>query len=123
MAGAERAAGHNAWVYDFTGVQPGPGGVALSSYQGAEIPYVFGTPDDWLTQDATDVALSDRLLDFWASFARHGNPNAPHGEQWPLFERSNPRVMELGDRVAPMAAADFELCRKLAGDLYPGWQN
>jgi para-nitrobenzyl esterase len=123
MAGAARAAGHNAWVYHFTRVRPGPGGVALRSYHGAEIPYVFGTPDDWLTQDATDVALSDRMLDFWASFARHGNPNAPHGEQWPLFERNNPRVMELGDRVAPMTAADFELCHKLAGDLYPGWQN
>jgi hypothetical protein len=29
--------------------------------------------------------------------------------------------MELGDRVAPMAPADCELCRNLAGDLYPGW--
>lgn len=123
MAGAARAAGREAWVYRFTRVRPGPGGVALRSYHGAEIPYVFGTPDDWLTEDPTDAALSDRMLDFWASFARHGNPNGPRGGEWPLFEPASPRVMELGDRVAPMAAADLELCRKLAVDLYPGWQN
>jgi len=123
MAGAARKAGHNAWVYHFTRVRPGPGGVALRSYHGAEIHYVFGTPDDWLAGDATDAALTDRMMDSWTNFARHGNPNGHRGGEWPLFEPTAPRVMELGDRVAPMAPADYELCRNLAGDLYPGWQN
>ena len=123
MADAARRAGHNAWVYHFTRVRPGPGGVTLGSYHGAEIPYVFGTHDDWLTRAATEDALTDRMIDFWASFARYGNPNGARGGEWPLFDRTNPRVMELGDRVAPMAPADYELCRILAGDAYPGWQN
>ena len=123
MADAARKAGHNAWVYHFTRVRPGPGGVTLRSYHGAEIPYVFGTPDDWLTRTATDDALTDRMMDLWANFARRGNPNGPRGGEWPLFDRDSPRVMELGDRVAPMAPADYELCRGLAGDLYPGGQN
>lgn len=123
MAGAARKAGHDAWVYHFTRVRPGPGGKALRSYHGAEIPYVFGTPDDWLAGDATDAALADRMMDLWTSFARHGNPNGRRGGEWPLFDPSTPRVMELGDRVAPMAPADYELCRSLAGDLYPGWQQ
>ena len=50
MADAARKAGHNAWVYHFTRVRPGPGGVTLRSYHGAEIPYVFGTQDDWLAR-------------------------------------------------------------------------
>jgi para-nitrobenzyl esterase len=123
MADAARKAGHNAWVYHFTRVRPGPGGVTLGSYHGAEIPYVFGTHDDWLTRAATEDALTDRMIDFWASFARYGNPNGARGGEWPLFDRTNPRVMELGDHVAPMTPADYGLCRSLAGDLYPGWQN
>jgi para-nitrobenzyl esterase len=122
MADAARKAGRNAWVYHFTRVRPGPGGVTLRSYHGAEIPYVFGTPDDWLTRNGTDDALTDRMMDFWANFARHGNPNGPRGGEWPLFDPSNPRVMELGDRVAPMVPADYALCRNLADELYPGWQ-
>ena len=123
MAGAARKAGRNAWVYQFTRVRPGPGGVTLRSYHGAEIPYVFGTHDDWLTRATADDALTERMIDFWASFARHGNPNGRRGGEWPLFDPSAPRVMELGDRVAPMAPADYELCRSLAADLYPGWQQ
>jgi para-nitrobenzyl esterase len=123
MAGAAREAGHHAWVYRFTRVRPGPGGVTLGSYHGAEIPYVFGTPDAWLAGDATDLALAERMMDLWASFARHGNPNGPGGGEWPLFDPAAPRVIELGARVAPMVPADYELCLGLASDLYPGWQN
>jgi para-nitrobenzyl esterase len=123
MATAARRSGRDAWVYRFTRVRPGPGGVTLGSYHGAEIPYVFGTPDAWLAGDATDVALSERMMDLWANFARHGNPNGPGGSEWPLFDPAAPRIMELGDRVAPMSPADYELCVRLASDLYPGWQD
>jgi para-nitrobenzyl esterase len=123
MADAARKAGHDAWVYHFTRVRPGPGGVALRSYHGAEIAYVFDSHDDWLTHAPTDAALTGRMIDFWSSFARYGNPNGPRGSEWPLFDSSTPRVMELGDRVAPMTATDHDLCRSVASDLYPGWQN
>ena len=123
MADAARKAGHDAWVYHFTRVRPGPGGVALRSYHGAEIAYVFDSHDDWLTHAPADAALTERMIDFWSSFARYGNPNGARGSDWPLFDSSTPRVMELGDRVAPMTAADHDLCRSVASDLYPGWQN
>ncbi|MBK7901548.1 MAG: carboxylesterase family protein [Proteobacteria bacterium] len=107
MAGAARSAGHNAWVYQFTRVRPGPGGVALRSYHGAEIPYVFDTHDDWLAHAAADDVLTDRMIDYWSSFARYGDPNGPHKGVWPLFDPEDPRAMKLGDQMAPMAAADY----------------
>ena len=122
MAGAARAAGRSAWVYRFTRVRPGPGGVALRSYHGAEIPYVFDTRDEWLARDATDDALTTRMIDFWSNFARSGNPNGPQGDAWPRYDSASPQVMELGDRVGPLAPADDEFCRRWAADLYPGWQ-
>jgi|APFre7841882724_1041349.scaffolds.fasta_scaffold06499_2 para-nitrobenzyl esterase len=123
MAGAARAAGRSAWVYHFTRVRAGPGGATLGSYHGAEIPYVFDTHDAWLSRDSTDDALTTRMIDFWANFARYGNPNGSHGDAWPPFNPSSPRVMELGDRIGPLPAADDELCRRWAADLYPGWQE
>jgi para-nitrobenzyl esterase len=121
MAGAARAAGRSAWAYRFTRVRPGPGGVALRSYHGAEIPYVFDTHDAWFPRDAADAALTTRMIEFWSNFARYGNPNGPRGAAWPPFDPRNPRVMELGNRIGPLPAADHDLCRQWAGELYPGW--
>ena len=123
MAGATRASGRSAWVYRFTRVRPGPGGVALRSYHGAEIPYVFDTHDSWLAHDATEDVLTARMIDFWANFARGGDPNGPQGPAWPQFDPLQPRVMELGNRIGPLAAEDAEFCRRWAADLYPGWRQ
>lgn len=117
MAESARRTGHRAFVYHFTRVRGGPGGVALGSYHGAEIPYVFGTHDAWLPTDAKDAALTERMVEAWASFARTGRP----GPDWPLYDAREPRVMELGDRIGPMPAFDHELCRRWATDFYPGW--
>ncbi len=123
MAGASRAAGHSAWVYHFTRVRPGPGGAALRSYHGAEIPYVFDTHDAWFSRNAADDALTTRMIEFWSNFARYGNPNGKQGDAWPQFDSASPRVMELGERVGPLAPADYDFCRRWAADLYPGWRG
>jgi len=122
-AGAARRPGRWAWVYHFTRVRPGPGGEALGSYHGAEIPYVFDTHDAWLPRDSTDDSLTAHMIGFWANFARYGNPNGPQDDAWPRFDPTSPRVMELGDRIGPLPAADHEFCRRWAADLYPGWHE
>jgi para-nitrobenzyl esterase len=123
MAGAARRAGRAAWVYHYTRVRPGPGGEALRSYHGAEIPYVFGTHDAWLPRAPLDDDLTDRMIAAWSAFARHGNPNGVNDGPWPLFQPSQPRLMELGDQSAPRDAFDHGLCLQLASELYPGWSQ
>lgn len=124
MAASAHAQGHKAFLYRFTRVRPGPGGEALRSYHGAEIPYVFGTHDAWLARDATDDALTARMQQAWIRFAWYGDPAGPDekGEQWPAFDPARPRMMELGDRSRPTPATDIKLCMQWAGTLYPGWQ-
>ena len=123
MAASVHAQGHKAFLYRFTRVRPGPGGVALRSYHGAEIPYVFDTHDTWLTRDATDDALTQRMQEAWTRFAWYGDPAGPaeNDSHWPAFDPARPRVMELGDRSGPRSAPDHALCVQWAGALYPGW--
>ncbi len=116
MSAAARRTGHAAFIYHFTRVRSGPGGAALGAYHGAEIPYVFGTHDAWLPTGPADLALTDRMIDAWASFARTGRP----GPDWPRYDEREPRIMELGDRVGPLPAFDHALCRRWAADFYPG---
>lgn len=124
MAESAHARGHKAFLYRFTRVRPGPGGEALRSYHGAEIPYVFDTHDAWLPTDATDAALTKRMQQAWIRFAWYGDPAGPEekDEAWPAFDPERPRMMELGDRSKPTAATDVELCTEWAGTLYPGWR-
>jgi para-nitrobenzyl esterase len=117
-AGAVQLAGGRAWVYRFDRVRPGPGGERLLAYHGAEIPYVFDTHDHWLATDDADRRLTGTLIDYWANFARTGDPNAGNLPAWPAYDVAGARLMVLGDAIAPRAAPDHALCLEQANLLY-----
>ena len=72
----------------------------LGAYHGTEIPYVFDMHDDWLPSEDVDHDLTAAVMDYWVQFARVGNPNLPNHPQWPVYDRQNPMLMELGDTIA-----------------------
>ena len=121
MAQAAYAQGRTSYIYRFTRVRPGPGGTALRSYHGAEIPYVFDTHDAWLPRDATDDELTRRMQQAWINFAWYGDPAGAQEKDthWPAYDPERPRMMELGDRAKPRDAPDHELCMKSVRALYP----
>ena len=47
---------------------------------------------------------------YWINFAATGNPNGHGLPEWPLFERTDPLVQELGDTVRPIPAIEPEMC-------------
>jgi len=59
MAAATAAGGQTVHLYRFMRVRPGAHN--LGAYHGAEIPYVFGTADDWLPASAQDAALAQQI--------------------------------------------------------------
>ena len=104
------ATGGRAWVYHFTRQRAGPGGEKLGAYHGTEIPYVFGTHDDWLPTEAIDEELTDAVMDYWVQFARTGDPNVPGRPAWPMYRAEKPAVLELGEQIQVVPPVDAAMC-------------
>ncbi len=111
MARAMSALSDRVFVYRFSRVRPG--GAKLLAYHGAEIPYVFASADEWLPGDATDRALSERMLAYWIRFAKTGDPNGEGLPPWPAFRPQSEDHQVLGDEVRAERGLDRELCRIL----------
>ncbi len=110
VAARVTAAGGRGWVYYFTRQRAGPGGEKVGAYHGTEIPYVFGTHDEWLPTEAIDEQLTDAVMDYWVQFARTGDPNMPGRPTWPLYRAEKPAVLELGEQIQIVPPVDAALC-------------
>jgi para-nitrobenzyl esterase len=61
-----------------------------------EIPFVFSTVKAKYEGAATpeDIALAAAATDYWAAFARTGNPNGPGRPQWPAYTAAKDEIMD-----------------------------
>ena len=74
------------------------------AWHSSDLWYWFGTLDNcWRPMGETDRVLSDRMTDYLCNFAKTGNPNkAGDLPTWIASDRSQPRVLCLGDREPHM---------------------
>lgn len=70
----------------------------------AELWYMFDHLDQqpWPWTQA-DRRLADDMADYWAAFARQGDPNGDGRPAWPAFEVGNEQVLVLDEVVRPGA--------------------
>ena len=101
----------NAWVYYFGRVREGAGGAIVRAYHGAELPYVFGTHDPWMTTTDTDRRLSERMMAYWIRFATSGDPNGEEAPDWPVYAEPGFNVMEFADEPGIVPSPEPDLCR------------
>ena len=88
-------AGHPTYVYYFNRVPPAEG-QEVGAYHAAEIAFVFDSHPPLLPYDDRDDRLTREMGDYWAAFAKTGNPNhsaAP--AQWTRFSAQDKRVLHL----------------------------
>jgi len=66
---------------------PGPS----YAFHSAEIEYVFGQLDTkaGVTWRPEDRALSEQMQQYWANFARKGDPNGPGLPKWPVYSAAD----------------------------------
>lgn len=85
--------------------RPGHPYFGLGATHGAEMPYVFGALDpraaNWTP---ADQKLASEIQQYWTNFAKIGDPNGAGLPPWPMFDRDQPVVMELGvpTRLSPL---------------------
>jgi para-nitrobenzyl esterase len=132
MAAAQAKAGVHSYLYLFDHGYPAADGAGLHAFHAAEIPYMFGTiwrtTPSWpqIPRTEAEHALSEAMMDYWASFARTGRPKAPQAAEWPAFGPGK-RYLHIADR--PRTETDpmgdrFDLyeetvCRRRADGTVP----
>ena len=89
------------YVYVFAAA-PRREGQTVGAFHGAEVPYAFGS-QPWLFGGPEDKRLASAMPDYWAAFARTGDPNSTVRPQvfWPSFDASpgKGRLIVLGHAV------------------------
>jgi|TARA_B110000503_G_scaffold12562_1_gene17090 para-nitrobenzyl esterase len=102
--------GGNAWFYYFTRQRSGDVAIKQGVYHGAELPYVFGTHDDWLPTSNLDVLVSETAMYYWANFIKSGNPNGSDLTVWSPFDSELPSTQVLDVNVRTMEHVSKPLC-------------
>lgn len=94
----------------------------LGAYHGVELQYIFRAPPvifcdrKYPGLRPGQQALADTMLDYWASFARTGDPNpksGPDRPHWPRFTPADKKILSL-DTPSPrtMGAGAFDTAHK-----------
>ncbi len=111
---AKAAARHQpVFAYEFAESSgPGPGGFPLGAYHGTDLPYVWQLNGDAQYPPLTpsQELLSATMIDYWAAFARTGDPNGADRPHWPEVGRAG-TVQGLSTAgIAPTPFAENHHC-------------
>lgn len=73
----------------------------LGTYHSGEMIYYYGNvknpPYDY-RYDESDIELSEKMLSYWANFAKYGNPNGENLHKWEKYN-DNSKLIELGSTI------------------------
>jgi len=125
MLRAPGAAQHPIYCYVFTHRYENAADLnILRAFHGAELPFVFGTlptADDLFpvyvpTED--EIALSNRMMDYWASFAAYGNPNGSGPIDWRRYTSDRETLLQLDVIARSLDGYHTEQCDFIS-TLYP----
>jgi para-nitrobenzyl esterase len=96
--------GESAWLYRFAWHQCGPGR-GLGAYHGEELAFLSNAfPANW-GRCAGERAFGVLLRQYWANFAKTGDPNGPGLPEWPAYSLRTDQIEELGQRIRSVPAA------------------
>ena len=76
-----------------------------ATYHSGEMAYCYGNlkrQNKPYAYDESDYKLENIMLNYWANFAKNGNPNGDNLPTWNEYQNSTDKVMELGENVGPI---------------------
>lgn len=67
----------------------------LGAFHAAELQYVMGRPMTLTRRDfkQKEQPMAQSIMDYWARFARNGNPNPPGANSWPAYGGSDKTLL------------------------------
>ena len=111
---AEAASAHQpVYAYEFAEDSgQAPEGFPLGAYHGLDVPYtwILNGYNPYPPLSAEQSQLSATMIDYWASFARTGDPNGPGRPHWPEYAADNTVVGLSTAGIAPTPFAADHRC-------------
>ncbi|MEO1963994.1 carboxylesterase family protein [Hyphomonas sp.] len=135
LAAAQTAYGHPSFFYLFDHSYPAADRLGLRAFHASEIPYVFGTmkkavaPWPEIPDTEEERALSEDMMQYWASFTRNGQPVADGAPDWPAYGNTatgmifaeQPKTWDLLARDRFDLHEEVVCRRRAAGDIPWNW--
>jgi para-nitrobenzyl esterase len=135
LARSQTRLGQASFLYLFDHGYPAMDQARLHAFHASEIPYMFGTldrtPPLWpkAPDTASEKAMSDAMVGYWASFARTGQPRAagaatwkPHAPGGPYMAFRDKPVADTNLMPGMFVLHERAVCRrKAAGDQPWNW--
>ena len=89
------------YVYEFDLVPPElPGFPDYGAFHTSEVPYALNTLHTWKrTWRPVDKKTEELLSDYWANFAKTGNPNKEGLPEWESYDRETGKVLRIDEEV------------------------
>jgi para-nitrobenzyl esterase len=115
------------FVYYFDQTQPSSAVTLLlksnGAYHGSDCAYVFNHLDQDPKMKYTDEdrKLSDIMINYWANFARNGDPNGNGLPAWPAYSEREPAVMYLKSDLHTGSFPNLDKIKII--DEYFGWKR
>lgn len=127
---SQSAIGQPAFLYFFDHAYPAADAMGLHAFHASELPYVFGnlsrTPASWPKPPDSEMErnLSEAMMGYWVSFARHGKPDAAGRPVWRPYApgKTYMRFADAPRRGADLLRGMHELheevmCRRRSADI------
>jgi para-nitrobenzyl esterase len=100
--GAVHSSGPAVWRYLYVHrYENDPTLKTFRAFHGAELPFVFGSPQlifgGPYTPSAAELTLAGQMMGYWSRFAKSGDPNGTGATSWPRYDTTTDVMLQIDE--------------------------